>query len=114
MRSLLTDLLTGTLDLVFAPICAACHGPIPTSSVERGVCVTCWSRARSLPLPRCDRCWTPLPDRGLDETCDCVQCPSLRPAIRCIRSAYLLEGPVRSIVHALKYRSWHSLARAMG
>ena len=33
----------------------------------------------------------------------------IRPAVRAVRSAFLLEGHVRAIVHALKYRGWHSI-----
>jgi ComF family protein len=43
----------------------------------------------------------------------CKECPHLRPAIRAIRSAFLLENPVRSVVHALKYRGWPVVAVAM-
>lgn len=107
------DLLRGVLDLVFAPICLACSGPIHSRASVRGVCVACWARMRPLPFPRCDRCWTPrrltTPSVGLE----CSECPSLRPAVRGLRSAFLLHGPARAIVHALKYRGWHSVAHSM-
>lgn len=109
----LHDLLRGALDLAFAPVCVACRGAIPSRSTERGVCALCWSRARSLPLPRCDRCWLPyrLSIRRTEPTCS--TCAEIRPAVRFVRSAFLLEGPVRGIVHALKYRGWYSLAIPM-
>jgi ComF family protein len=44
----------------------------------------------------------------------CRLCPDLRPALRTIRSAFLLDGPVRGLVHALKYQGWATLAGAMG
>lgn len=113
MVDILSELLSGALDLVFAPICVACSKPIPTAARERGVCVMCWARARTLPLPRCDRCWTPLVDLGTGDQIPCFFCPDLRAAVRCVRSAFLLEGPVRPTVHALKYRGWHSLATPM-
>ncbi|MEX0912655.1 MAG: ComF family protein [Gemmatimonadota bacterium] len=41
----------------------------------------------------------------------------MRAAVRAVRSGFLLEGPVREIVHALKYRGWpalgHPAARRM-
>jgi ComF family protein len=43
----------------------------------------------------------------------CPECPVIRPAIRAIRSAFILGDSVRSIVHSLKYRGWHSLATVM-
>jgi ComF family protein len=106
------DLLRGLLDLVFAPACVACGGVVGTAATERIVCVACWARARPLPAPRCERCWVPLAP-GAERRSPCPACADLRPAIRAVRSAFLLEGPVRSIVHALKYRGWHAVAAAM-
>lgn len=113
MPSLLAELLTGALDLIFAPVCAACAGPIPTSTGERGVCVTCWAKCRPIPLPRCERCWSPLRQLGVPEPSACNLCNELRPAVRYIRSAYVQQGPAKEIVHALKYRGWHTLATSM-
>jgi ComF family protein len=109
----LRHLLQGALDLAFAPICVACRGPIPSRSAERSVCAACWSRARELPLPRCARCWLPhrISFHGVEPTCPA--CGGIRPAVRFVRAAYLLEGPTRGIVHALKYRGWYSLAQPM-
>jgi ComF family protein len=109
----LSDLLRGALDLVFAPTCVACGGIIPTTAIDRSVCVRCWSRARPIPLPRCPRCSAPLPFAQGSVLPTCKECPQLRPAIRAVRSAFLLENPVRSVVHALKYRGWPVVAVAM-
>ncbi|MQA89139.1 MAG: ComF family protein [Gemmatimonas sp.] len=49
----------------------------------------------------------------LDLPPSCTTCEDLRPAIRSVRSTYLLAEPVRSVVHALKYGGWFSLARPM-
>lgn len=109
----LTDIVEGALDLVFAPRCLACGEPISTRASERAVCSGCWTRARGLPLPRCERCWTPLRLTIGDAAAECAACPEIRPAVRAIRSTFLLEGPIRSVVHALKYRGWYSLAAPM-
>ena len=111
---MLPNLVSGVLDLVFAPICVCCRGAIPASSRERLVCGLCWARARPIPFPRCERCWTPLPDSSPGTDPACRLCPELRPALRAVRSAYVLDGPVRSLVHALKYQGWYSVARLMG
>lgn len=110
----LGNLARGLADLVFAPICVACAGPIPANAVDRMVCSACWTRARPLPPPRCDRCWTPLPAAVVGTAAACRLCPELRPAIRAVRSAFLHEGPVRPLVHALKYRGWYGVAEPMG
>ncbi len=112
MYRLATNLLQGVLDLVLAPTCVGCRGPISPAAIDRTVCPTCWARARPLPAPRCDRCWTPLPAVAGAVTPTCRQCPDLRPAIRAIRSAYLLDDTSRSLVHALKYRGWYAVAIA--
>jgi ComF family protein len=113
MLGTLRGVLRGVVDLVLAPVCLVCSGPIGSSAADRMVCAACWSRARPLPMPRCARCWTPLPRSlaGLDPACRL--CPELRPAVRAVRSAYLLNGVSKPMVHALKYRGWHGIAAAM-
>lgn len=113
MPKALSDLVAGALDLIFAPVCVACAQPIPTSAHERGVCIACWARCRPIPLPRCNRCSSPLRISGSDAEVSCALCSELRPAIRFIGSAYLQQGPVKEIVHALKYRGWHFLAQSI-
>lgn len=112
MYRVLTALRHGARDLVFAPTCVCCTGPIPTTAADRMVCIACWTRMRPLPGPRCDRCWTPLPRSGAALS-GCRECPSLRPAVRALRAAYLHDGPVRRLVHALKYRGWYGVARTI-
>jgi ComF family protein len=108
-----SSLLQGLTDLVFAPVCVGCGGPIATRSKERVVCSVCWARARPIPSPRCPRCWHPLPTATTPEPVACRACEDLRPAIRAVRSAFLLDGTVRDLVHALKYRGWTAAADSM-
>lgn len=112
-QSVTSDLLRGLLDLVLAPVCVGCRGPIPPRSISRIVCRRCWSSARPVPSPRCDRCWTPLPTIGGGVEPTCRDCPDLRAAIRAIRSAYLLDDVTRPLVHALKYKGWHAASIPM-
>lgn len=76
------------------------------------VCGVCWSRVREIPQPRCDRCWTPF--RVQDLAVSCAVCPDLPPSVRALRSAFLHEGPVRRLVHGLKYGGWPVLAEPLG
>lgn len=103
----LRNLADGLLDLVFAPICVSCGGAIPPSDPVRVVCLLCWSRATPIPAPRCPRCWHPLLAPGEE----CRACDALIPGVRCVRSAFLMESPIREVVHALKYRGWESVCR---
>ena len=109
-------LARGLLDLVFAPVCLGCGGPVPTASAERLVCGVCWSRIRALPIPRCERCWAPkpLPPPGVPVRESCSTCDLLPPSLRAVRSACVLEGPARELVHALKYGGWTAAAEPLG
>ena len=107
------DLRDGLLDLVFAPVCAACAAPVPTSEAERLVCRVCWSRIREVPAPRCSRCWTPLPP-AKEPGPRCTACSDLPAGVRAVRSAYVMGDTARRLVHALKYRGWAALAEPLG
>jgi len=111
--TLARDVWTGALDLVFAPVCVACGDPIPTADPERMVCRMCWSRCRPLPLPRCARCWGPLPPLA-DAGPTCRACAEWPASVRAIRSAYAIGEAPRKLVHALKYQGWQALADRMG
>ena len=43
----------------------------------------------------------------------CPTCVVLPPAVRSLRSAFVLEGPAHRLVHGLKYGGWYSLAAPM-
>jgi ComF family protein len=105
-------LARGFLDLLFAPVCLGCESPIAPASPSPMVCRVCWSRMRDIPLPRCDRCWTPRPSTPptVAPLESCSTCDALPPSLRAVRSAFVMEGPARQLVHALKYGGWHALA----
>ncbi|MET0400451.1 MAG: ComF family protein [Longimicrobiaceae bacterium] len=103
----------GLLDLVFAPVCAACAAPVPTAHAERLVCRVCWSRIREVPAPRCARCWTPLPP-AREPGPRCAACGDLPAGVRAVRSAFVMGDTARRLVHALKYRGWSALAGPLG
>lgn len=110
-RALLADLAGGLLDLVFAPVCVGCGAPVAREEGERRVCRACWSRSRPVPLPRCERCWSPRPSQPAGELATaCPECARLPPSLRAVRSAFVHEGPVRQMVHALKFGGWWSVA----
>lgn len=112
VRRLAADLGAGLLDLVFAPVCAACAAPVPTTEEERLVCRVCWSRVRPVPAPRCERCWAPLL-AGKAEGARCAACAEVPAGIRVVRSALLMGETTRALVHALKYRGWSALAEPL-
>ena len=105
----------GFLDLVFAPICLGCDEWIPAGRSERLVCRVCWSRMHDIPFPRCDRCWSPKPasPHPIPVRESCPTCDTLPPAVRSVRSAFVLDGSSRQLAHALKYGGWKAVAGPM-
>ena len=102
----------GALDLVFAPVCVACRGAVSGVEQDRLVCGVCWSRARRIPAPRCERCWTPvLPRREPDPRC--TACREYPPALRAVRSVFVMGDPVRQMIYALKYGGWEAVAEPL-
>lgn len=112
----LRDILTGFADLLFAPVCLGCGALIPTDAPERRVCGVCWTRLREIPHPRCHRCSMPRPPTIAAALAreGCATCDSLSPAIRAVRSLYVLEGPAHRLAHGLKYAGWQCLAEPLG
>ncbi|HEX6750551.1 MAG TPA: ComF family protein [Longimicrobium sp.] len=112
LPTLARDLLHGALDLVFAPVCVACGEGIDTADSERVICRLCWLRCRPLPLPRCPRCWSPVP-WGREPAPTCRTCAEWPAAVRAIRSAFVIGQAPRAMVHSLKYRGWEAAAGPM-
>lgn len=112
LKDLLRDTADGAMDLVFAPVCVVCERTVPTTETERIVCRLCWLKCRSLPAPRCPRCWGPvIPTDEPGPTCrGCREWPA---ALRAARAAFLLDEVPRAIVHALKYKGWERVAEPM-
>ncbi len=112
MASLARQLISGALDLVFAPVCVACDRPVSTSDSGRLVCRLCWLQCRPLPSPRCARCWSPVdPERAPSP--GCRTCDEWPASIRAIRSSFVMGEVPRKLVHALKYRGWEAAAGPM-
>ncbi|HEY8484849.1 MAG TPA: ComF family protein [Longimicrobiales bacterium] len=106
-------LFAALVDLVFAPICLGCDGPIAPGDPARLICRRCRTRVRPLPLPACPRCGAPrlMTARAPGPTCG--ECDAWPAALRAARSACLLHPPADRIVHQLKYRGWRALAEPM-
>ncbi len=81
------------LDLVAPPLCVGCR------AVGVWLCAYC---AAKIPLhvgPQCSRCGRPWTQSGL-----CTVCHEHPLQVNPVRSAYLFEEPIRSAIHAFKYR----------
>ena len=106
-KSRLRSLGAGALDLLLPRACVSCDRLM--GSLERGVvCGVCWSRLPLLPSPQCPRCGHPL------STETCRWCDLLPPFVRAVRSlCWMPVDPASSIVHALKYEGWTTVATEM-
>lgn len=96
------------LDLVFPPRCAAC------GTGGAWLCAACSALVRRLQPPFCARCAQPL---QLAESAApqvsaalCARCARVPLALESISAPFLMEGPVREMVHRLKYGHWRVLA----
>ena len=91
----------GFLDVIFPRSCLSC-GRAVTGDGFRHLCRTCGRRIVHAGAPRCDTCGYPV--FGVVESArTCPHCLHLDPAYGNGRTAALFQGPVRSLVIALKY-----------
>ncbi len=91
------------LDLLIPPCCVVC------GKVETWLCDMCASMLPLLTEPVCERCGQPWDGEGL-----CPRCRTSLQHIAAIRSAFLFEGHIRDVIHALKYRGGAEVAPLLG
>ena len=98
----LSRLLTGALDLLFPPRCAVCD--------REGsfLCQECRPSLPRLERPYCALCAGPSTKPA------CSWCEVAPPAFDSVRAPYRFTGPVREMVHNLKYRDLRASAPELG
>lgn len=100
--------------VVLAPLCAACEKPL--NEPTRGpVCRSCWQTIRLFTPPLCDVCGDPLSSWRVisGERAECPRCRGAAHQITRSRAIGDYDGPLRAIVHALKYDGRRSLGRPL-
>ena len=100
--TLLRRLASRGLDLLFPAECAVC------GREGSFLCTPCEPRLPRLVQPYCRKCAEP------DETAVCSWCRAEAPAYERIRAPYRYTGPVRDMVHDLKYSNIRALAPTLG
>lgn len=104
------------LDVVYPPTCIECEGLIEfsESSAEGGlggghryrhICPACASKMLLVRAPHCTTCGYPFFGAVAEAGRECPHCAGLVPQYREGRTATLLQGPVRRLVHGIKYES---------
>lgn len=112
------DLARGVERFLLPEACMACRGYLPTPG--RFLCPECTIRLPVVAHPRCHRCQGPV-QPGLvinsgayqRETGGCPECRGWPTVLQGASQAAALDGPARSLVHALKYEGWQLAGQVM-
>ena len=91
----------GALEVVFPRVCLECGGLVG-EGLYRHMCGACAEKIVWVGAPHCSTCGHPFFGELAGER-DCAHCAGLRPAFREGRAATLMQGPMRRLVHGLKY-----------
>lgn len=98
------------LDVFFPPSCVSCFGLVEANSEGfRFLCGPCARKVAFVRTPHCTTCGYPFYG-AIEENTGCVHCETLKPIFTEGRTLGLLRGPLRRLVHSLKYeRALHVL-----
>lgn len=110
--AVLGRVLRAAADIVFPPSCLNCRA---ATGAPYGLCASCWSQARFIERPYCERLGTPFAaDLGGDGflSPDAVANPPVFARARAV--AQFEDGAIRQLVHRLKYSDRMELAKPMG
>ena len=111
LRRQIFDLGRRALDFVYPPICLACQTGV---AVPDALCATCWNTMAFIERPYCERLGTPFA-QDLGQGLLSPQAAADPPVYERARAvARYDDGPVRQLVHGLKYGDRPELARPMG
>ena len=100
------------LDIVFPPACLNCRA---ATDAPGSLCAACWGKVRFIERPFCERLGTPfavdLGGEGLLSP-EAVADPPVYTRARAV--AHFDDGPVRQLIHRLKYSDRLELAGPLG
>jgi ComF family protein len=100
------------VDIVFPPSCLACR---KATAAPNCLCPACWSQINFIERPYCDRLGTPFAyDLGVPGLLspEAMANPPVYGRARAV--AKFEDGPVRHLVHRLKYSDRMELAKPLG
>ena len=89
------------LRVLLAPVCVSCRTPL-SHPLDGPVCGACWCGVRLLSPPFCTRCGDALASAVMPDWV-CARCHHEPPRFEMARSAGIYTGPLRELIHALKY-----------
>ncbi|MBW1720284.1 MAG: ComF family protein [Deltaproteobacteria bacterium] len=98
-------------DILFPPCCAACQAR-PFDPAGNHLCHDCLESIRLIESPVCAVCGQPFHGpQGTDHTCG--QCIKNPPSFDTARSVFQYHGPVRTLIHRIKYKDDGHALRAL-
>jgi len=112
----LAGAMRGVADVLFPPVCVHCQRLVDGEGAGVGLRHLCGRCARQVSVvapPFCPACGHPYYGE-MEGTRLCPHCEGLAPAYREGRTAVLLKGPARTLVHELKYHRGLHVLRDMG
>lgn len=89
------------LDLLYPPHCTICRAATPSGE---HLCAACRAQAPTLKGTLCSVCSTPFSGQ-ISGPFVCSACVERKFAFTCAVSRYRSQGPVRELVHRLKYQN---------
>lgn len=95
--------LRAARDVLFPPVCAGCRGLVDTLE-HRFLCAKCARQVSLVCAPNCRTCGYPFFGEAAENRV-CEHCFELDPIFREGRTAVLLRGPARALVHEIKYHA---------
>jgi len=101
MPDFLTQLWRDKLDIIFPRSCVHCGGVVDGDQL-RYLCPPCLKLLHLVREPHCTTCGHPFFGE-MTENRECMHCEALVPRFGQGKTAVLLQGAGRSLVHALKY-----------
>jgi ComF family protein len=94
-------MLKAFLDILFPPRCHFCKEIIPEAD-DLHLCARCLGACEVIRSPLCKRCGVPFyTDVGEDHLCG--RCIDRTPPFTAARAAALFDGPIKELIHSLKY-----------
>jgi ComF family protein len=108
----LRSLVRAAIDAAFPPACLNCRR---STGASDALCASCWAQVRFIERPFCERLGTPFAvDLGNDGLLspEAVANPPVFARARAV--AHYEDGPVRHLVHRLKYNDRMELAKPLG
>lgn len=109
---LLGRIVRAAADVVFPPACLACRA---STEAAGALCAACWAQVRFIERPYCERLGIPFAaDLGNDGLLspEAVANPPVFARARAV--AHFDDGPLRQLVHRLKYSDRMELAKPLG